>query len=460
MRANITSAVGILAMMSAALFATELSIMFALHQVTIEHPLAEALLDSFVLTLVLFPVLYFLVFRTVVNRNEALTVAEQGLRVAQGELENRVEERTRDLQESNDRLAGTLELLESQHEEMTILGEIGQLFQACRDPQEAYEIAAAHIKKRDKDTPGALYLFRSSRNLLERVVQWEASGQFKESFAPDDCWALRRGKVHETTKDNAEFGCHHHSLADAAKGICLPLSASGETLGVLCLDWPAPIEGHEDDPSLDTKMAIPFLTAMGENLALAISNIRLRETLRNQALRDQLTGLYNRRFLDETLDIEIHRAARTSEPLSMIMIDVDHFKQFNDINGHDGGDSVLIEMGEYLREHLRKGDIPCRFGGEEFAILMPKVGIASATRRAEEVRRGIEALEVQHEGRNMGSVTVSCGVASFPAHADNMKDLIHAADKALYAAKANGRNQVTAAELPADARETLETAAG
>lgn len=459
MRVKITGAVGILVTMSVALFAAELFIMFGLQKVTIEHPLTEAFTDAFVLILVLFPVLYFLVFRSLVNKNQSLTVVEQELRVAQRQLEDRVDQRTLELQESNDNLSATLRQLETQHEEMTILGEIGHLFQACHDPNEVYEIAAIHIQRRYENIPGALYLFQSSRNILERVVMWKAPGQFDDSFVPDDCWALRRGKVHETTEGNADFGCQHHSLPGGTKGVCLPINANGETLGVLCLLWPDRVEGQEGDPSSDTNTAIPFLTAVDENLALAISNIRFRETLRNQAVRDQLTRLHNRRFLDETMEIEIHRAARTGEPLSMIMIDVDEFKQFNDLNGHDGGDSVLIEIGAYLREHLRKGDIPCRFGGEEFAILLPNADVASAVRRAEEVRSGIEALEILHEGRAIGSVTISCGVATFPIHAKAMKDLLHAADQALYASKANGRNRVTTAELPADARPALETAA-
>jgi diguanylate cyclase (GGDEF)-like protein len=443
MQTTIPSATRILLTTSAAIFATEVVIMFAIQQVNIENPVIEALIDASVLTLVLFPVLYFSIFQTMVRKNRTLKEAEEALRQVQRDLEDRVDERTGELRESNDRLTGVLRRLESHNREMEVLGEMGHLFQACRDPEEAYEVAVGHIRRLLEGTSGALYLFRSSRNTLEWVVEWKAAGQFGQSFVPDDCWALRRGKAHVTIRDNAAVGCRHHSLAKGTKGICLPISASGEILGVLCLH--APDEGGAV-PGCNTEEVMPFLTAVAENLALAIANIRFREILRNQALRDQLTGLYNRRFLEETMELELHRAARNGDPFSLIMVDVDRFKEFNDANGHDAGDAVLSGIGTYMQKHLRKGDIPCRFGGEEFAVLMPKADPASAARCAEELREGIESLAIQHDGKDIGSVTVSCGVATFPAHAEDKKDLLRAADQALYASKGNGRNRVTLAE--------------
>lgn len=176
---------------------------------------------------------------------------------------------------------------------------------------------------------------------------------------------------------------------------------------------------------------------------------RLRESearLREESIRDPMTNLFNRRYLTETLDRELRRADREEKPLGLIMIDIDHFKIFNDSLGHAAGDELLKEFGKLLKKNLRESDIACRFGGEEFVLVLPGAPANVTFQRAEEMREKVNHLQVMYEGQFLQSVTISSGVAMFPAHANSSMELIKAADSALYQAKAEGRNRVHLAD--------------
>ena len=215
------------------------------------------------------------------------------------------------------------------------------------------------------------------------------------------------------------------------------MMAQGEALGVLYLAG----AGELDMPESRRR----FAQTVAESLALGLANLRLREALRSQALRDPLTGLFNRRFMEEALEREMRRALRRVAPLSVIMMDLDHFKQLNDTLGHDAGDALLRELGLFLQNHVRAADIACRYGGEEITLIMPDAPLAIARQRAEELREGVRRLLIQDRGRTIGPVTVSVGVAAYPEHAASGDTLLRAADLALYAAKDAGRDRVCVA---------------
>ena len=219
--------------------------------------------------------------------------------------------------------------------------------------------------------------------------------------------------------------------------MCIPLVAQGETLGLLQLHGEAP-----------AGQAAQLLDAFTEQLALAIANLELRETLRSQAIRDPLTELYNRRYMDETLLQELSRVRRKEATLSVIMIDIDHFKRLNDTAGHAAGDEVLRRVARQLMSAVRREDVACRYGGEEFALILPELAIEGAVERAERLRREIEDLFVEVGGKRIGPVTASFGVACYPMHGSSGAALLHLADKALYQAKALGRNRVVVADRP------------
>ena len=185
---------------------------------------------------------------------------------------------------------------------------------------------------------------------------------------------------------------------------------------------------------------------MSEHIAMALSNLRLHETLRSQSIRDPLTGLFNRRFMEESLELELRRASRNQRPLGMIMIDLDHFKYFNDNFGHEAGDLLLKELGALLRGNIRAEDIACRYGGEEFTLILPEGNCQVTRQRAEFFQDAIQRLDIHYRGQSLGRITASMGVAVFPEHARTGQTLMECADKALYRSKNAGRDRVTMAE--------------
>ena len=186
---------------------------------------------------------------------------------------------------------------------------------------------------------------------------------------------------------------------------------------------------------------------LAEQLELALANFRLRETLREQSTRDQLTGLFNRRFMEESLERELRRARREGYSLGLLMMDLDHFKQFNDGFGHAAGDLAMHLVGNFLGGAVRGDDVACRYGGEEFVVILPKASLEDTRRLGETLREGLKALRVEPSGLRLPALTVSVGVACSPDHGETREQLLQAADSALYRAKAAGRDQVVVASI-------------
>jgi diguanylate cyclase (GGDEF)-like protein len=238
--------------------------------------------------------------------------------------------------------------------------------------------------------------------------------------------------------------CPHVPPTSQGHALCLPLVAQGEVLAVLHVSLDAGAKA-----ATDSKLALA--RAAAEPIAMALANLRLRETLQAQSIRDPLTGLFNRRFLQEAFVKFLSRARRESRPVGVIVLDVDHFKRFNDTFGHAAGDVLLGAVGTLLGASFRQEDIACRFGGEEFVVVLPNASLEDTVRRAEQLRTAIAALSLQHQGTSLGAVTASLGVSAFPQHGGEGDALIEAADAALYRAKHGGRNQVVvAAAKPID----------
>ena len=199
------------------------------------------------------------------------------------------------------------------------------------------------------------------------------------------------------------------------------------------------------NPSLG-EAELSFKTTFAAQVGLSVANIRLREALRAQSTKDPLTGLYNRRYLHEMLDREIRRAIRSEQHLGMLMLDLDHFKNFNDTYGHEAGDAVLRETALFLVRSIRVEDFVCRYGGEEFVVVLPTADLRAAEARAGRIRSKLRDLVVMHDGRSLGVITASVGVAALPDHGMSEKELLQAADAALYRAKREGRDRVVVAD--------------
>jgi diguanylate cyclase (GGDEF)-like protein len=327
--------------------------------------------------------------------------------------------------------------LEAHTKTIGLLASMAHRMQSCATEEELGDVVSRFAPQILPGMPGALYLLNNSRNLLRSVVTWNAPAGLESECAPTDCWALRRGQVHDVTAVGAEVICGH-VRQDITGYSCRPLVSQGETIGLLYIEAVSPAAGRAAD---DTP-ANHDIDIFAENISLAMGNQRLRESLRSQSIRDPLTGLFNRRYLEETLELDLSRARRSGSAVSVVMGDADHFKKFNDGFGHDAGDLVLRRIAEVMRANIRKGDLACRYGGEEFIIVLHAADTSEAAGRAEIIRRAIESMEVTFRGQALGSVTISLGVATFPGHADDGAALISTADAAMYAAKRSGRNRV------------------
>ncbi|MDX1706163.1 diguanylate cyclase [Pseudidiomarina sp.] len=358
-------------------------------------------------------------------------------RLERGDLTARVEDTRSDelgtLAGDFNRMAGQLE---SADRETRILNSLQSMLVSSNSELEAYAATGRAFERLLPSIPGALYLIAPSRDFAERIIEWNNNIEPVPRFHPEDCRALRLGRVYRASHESAELFCMHADEHELSFSVCIPLVTRDEVLGTLFLAAPKGTSASLNDHEL------ALAKTVAERLSLALSNLRLTEKLRRESVRDPLTGLYNRRYLEETLEREIQRVSRAGKPLSVITLDVDHFKRFNDTFGHEAGDRVLEELATQMTSLARPGDVVCRFGGEEFMLILPEAATDIASARAEELRRRIEGLELFYGGHSLGTVTISLGVATFPDHASRKEDLLRLADNALYEAKKRGRNQV------------------
>ena len=293
------------------------------------------------------------------------------------------------LQQANKKLEAWVQDLEQRTREMTLLSEMGDILRACLTTEEVYEVIVRVAQEIFPVLGGALYVLGPLRNIVEAVAEWGDTSKMELTFAPDECWALRRGKVHWVEDTSVGLLCKHLH-APLPKGyICVPMMAQSEAVGILHLAQP------EDAQMPEAKQRLAM--AMAEHVAMALSNLRLHETLRNQSIRDQMTGLFNRSFMEESLELELRRAARTQHPLSVIMLSLDNFQMLNDSYGVDVGDSILRRTGMLLQANVRKGDIACRFSGQTFTLILPNADYEVSKKRAEVLLDLVRSLEVKNQ---------------------------------------------------------------
>jgi diguanylate cyclase (GGDEF)-like protein len=386
--------------------------------------------------------------------------AQEALKSAKAELEARVETRTAEitaanrtleqelaerkrieeqLQKANAELASGLVELQRHNQAATELSQMVDLLQSCLTVEEAALVVSRSLPRLFPGASGSLSLLRPSRNLAETVAAWGDLGSGSRVFSPEDCWALRRGQIHAVSGSDSSLVCRHVGTASPPL-VCVPMTAQGEMFGVLHLRSGSLRPERPDQHGI--------LLTTGDDIALAFANLRLRETLRDQSIRDPLTGLYNRRYMEESLEREVRRAARGQHSLGIVMMDLDHFKEFNDAYGHAAGDALLRELGGLFRSFVRAEDIACRYGGEEFTLILPEATLEGARQRAERLREGVRQLHVKPPLEGFSVVTLSLGVAAFPDHGTSGDALLRLADTALYRAKAEGRDRTCVAPLP------------
>jgi diguanylate cyclase (GGDEF)-like protein/PAS domain S-box-containing protein len=336
------------------------------------------------------------------------------------------------LQLANQQLRGWVNELEQHSQEITMLNEMSDLFRVCRTAAEAYDVVSQITPRLFPAESGALYIINREHGLVEAVSQW---GKCNVSqFSPEDCWALRRGRVHLIENSHDGLLCQHFEEDFNGSYICVPMMAQGETLGVFHLHY----HGSTPLPESHRRLAV----TVAEHIALALANLRLQETLRSQSIRDPLTGLYNRRYMQEALEREVAQAQRNGTNLSLVMFDLDHFKRFNDMFGHDAGDLVLRELGQLLQDYIGGKNIACRYGGEEFILILPETTLEQAQEQATVIAQAIHRLKIVYKQRTLGALTVSQGISYYPGHGKTLEEVMLAADAALYQAKQAGRDRI------------------
>ncbi len=349
-------------------------------------------------------------------------------------------------------LAQSLEESRGMTDRIQRLHLLSETLQSCRNIREALAALPPILADMLPDSAGIIYLLNATHDLAEQSLDWgDPVLQSEPVFAPDECLALRRGQAYPDPAVGVNMRCAHlepDANGARASWVCIPLLAQGETLGVMHLQMPGPMrpEIHE------------LAVTLGEQLGLMLGNLKLQESLRIQSIHDPLTGLFNRRFLESALSRELMRNTRHERDLSLLMIDIDHFKQFNDRHGHDAGDELLQQFARLMRGLVRTEDIVCRYGGEEFTVILHETNLQTGIRRAEEIVERTRTLHVRHQDKPLDPVTVSIGLASQRLHGSDPKTLLQRADRALYQAKENGRNRVETA-VPAKDSESRDDGA-
>jgi diguanylate cyclase (GGDEF)-like protein len=317
--------------------------------------------------------------------------------------------------------------------------EFADILQLANGEDEAHQLLQRHLERTLPATAAVVLNRNNSADRLEAVTPLPPGSPLVGTLRgaePRSCLAVRSGQMHtENGRRPPLLSCLVCGPVPGASS-CVPLMVGGEVIGSVLLSRPAPYSAAEEQRIRESvSQAAPVLANLRN---LAVAEIR--------AATDGLTGLPNKRAVTDALKRTFAQAAMTKSPLGLLLLDLDHFKQVNDQHGHGAGDQVLASVGAALRSVLRVRDFAGRYGGEEFAILLPDTDIAAALQIAERVRATI--AEVTLPGTDV-AVTVSVGVAGFPDHASTLERLERLADAALYVAKRQGRDRVELASADA-----------
>lgn len=380
--------------------------------------------------------------------------AVAGLAFDVNELKQREAELTQaraDAEQSTRQAQQSLELERQRKREARLLSELGEWLQSCKTLKELFQVIGRYMAQIFPGTSGELYIYSNSRDVLDGVCAWNRPQQLVDHFQPDECWALRRGRMYKHGAGLVNFPCGHAHDVDPADPdaayLCLPIIAHGDTVGLLHIRFGG--RNAQAGTSCMDEDACAFAVQCSEQISLAIANVKLRDELRDQSTRDPLTGLYNRRFFFDSCRQALHQAGRSGHPVSVISLDADHFKRFNDTHGHDAGDTVLRSLSDLLGSLFQGAEVVARLGGEEFSVLLPGCTTEQAALRANQMRQRVEELRIRYRDLDLPRMTISAGVASAPHSGQTTQDLLRAADEALYVAKNAGRNQVQVATVTA-----------
>lgn len=369
-------------------------------------------------------------------------IALDGRRMFVGTLRDITERRRSEdeMNRLNSELTRRVAELDALDRDKSVLAEFGSFLQAAQTEAEIHAAVRTFAGRLFPGQEGAFYAL-SEDGEAERVSAFGADAERHEfAFEKSECWALRRGESHICCTSRPTLECPHLE-GSGVSSLCVPVMSQDGPVGLLVQLWDN-ASSSAAQCALESERRQHLLGAMAERLGGALSNVRLRMRLEDESIRDPLTRLYNRRYMSGYLQRVLRRARRHQAPVSLILVDIDHFKRLNDTHGHDAGDAVLRALARELAGGSRTDDAACRLGGEEFLLILPELDLAMAVERAEALRRRIAALRLPLGDGGEARVTVSLGVASAPKHGLLQEELLRHADQALYQAKDGGRNRV------------------
>ena len=378
---------------------------------------------------------------------KTLQAHAQALAQSKAELEGALGDAVR----TNRKKEELVRMLEGQTKQRALLAELGNLLQGCSTVDDLVSLLQTVVAELFHEHLGYVYMFRAPRDSLQLIGHWggQSVGQAEYSIPHMDCMAMRLGRRYGHQLQSRGPSCAHIPADNPGSTLCVPMIGNGEVLGLLHVRRRdgQPAQQEETNPAFGTGWE-DLAGDVAGLLGMAISNLQLRERLRSEAISDSLTGLFNRRYLDATIDREIDRADRAHRSIGIIMLDIDDFKRLNDTHGHHVGDEVLRLVGGLLDRQTRAGDIVCRYGGEEFVLVLPEASLADTQARAESLLAAIRQLRHDVGDGNTASITMSGGVVALPEHGSDAATLMRLADQALYLAKAEGKDRLVTATIP------------
>jgi diguanylate cyclase (GGDEF)-like protein/PAS domain S-box-containing protein len=350
--------------------------------------------------------------------------------------------------EINDKLVKWLSVLDQSRNEIALASKMSSFLQSCINMQEANRVITQFLPLLFPTVDGALYLLDSSAETYELLSSWGNNLESDDSFTPDACIAVRRRTAHHVKCGENEDYCSHFAKGINRGYMDIPLTSQGKILGILHLEGKDEVAESDTGNTL-TGMAKNLAMIVAGQLAFAVSNIRLQEAVREQTIRDSLTGLYNRRYMEQALDKEIRHAVRSNSTVGMITLDLDSFGKFNEIHGYKSGNLVMRELADFLRSNSHSGDIVCRGNGDEFAILYPQISSDMLKQKAEGIREGLTYFNRRHQELYKEPLTLSLGVAIFPEDGKTPEQIIKLSEIALNRAAQDGGNRIVLAESSA-----------
>jgi diguanylate cyclase (GGDEF)-like protein/PAS domain S-box-containing protein len=351
----------------------------------------------------------------------------------------RIEEK---LRQTNEQLTKWLNELEAHNQETSLLKEMGDLLQSCHELEEAYQVFDQFIRQLFPATGGALYVFEEPAGSLEAVSTWGEKFEETAQINREDCWALRRGRPHRV--DNSQKGllCPHVRISPEHSSLCVPMVAQSESIGLLHIYFyrDAAPEGINYTDWLNNHENLAITLA--DQIGMALANLKMHKILSEQVNHDPLTGLFNQKYFHESLQREIHRSVRREGLLSLLIVELDHLTEINTLYGQDARNEVLAAGAKFLEGHIRPGEIACRYHGNIFCLILPDVSCEAAWLRAQDLLDEFKLLRFHWQAKEIGSLTLSIGISTYPEFGKDSESLLQTAETALNLAKSGGYDRI------------------